>query len=83
MSDQSGTRDRDDLSRDADASRRPRDEPVTGAEGGSIEIVDPSPMLRRLIEIGQQLDEEEIRKLLLRGRRILRGKDDEDQNPQP
>jgi len=83
MSDQSGTRDRDDLSRDADASRRPRDEPVTGAEGGSIEITDPSPMLRRLIEIGQQLDEEEIRKLLLRGRRILRGKDDEDQNPQP
>ena len=74
MTDQSGTRDRDDTSRDV--SRRTRDEPVTGVEDGSIEIVDPSPMLRRLIEIAQQLDEEDIRKLLLRGRRMLRGKEE-------
>jgi hypothetical protein len=30
-------------------------------------------MLRRLIETAQQLDEEELRKLLLRGRRMQRG----------
>jgi hypothetical protein len=56
---------------------------VAGSEEGSIEIVDPSPMLRRLIEIARQLDEEDLRKLLLRGRRLLRGKDDEGQNPEP
>jgi hypothetical protein len=73
MIDQSGTRDRDETSRGV--SRRTRGEPVTGVEDGSIEIVDPSPMLRHLIEIAQQLDEEELRKLLLRGRRMLRGKE--------
>ena len=74
MTDQSGTRDRDETPRDV--SRRTRDKPVTGVEHGSIEIVDPSPMLRRLIEIAQQLDEEELRKLVLRGRRMLRGKEE-------
>jgi hypothetical protein len=49
---------------------------VTGVEEGSIEIADPSPMLRRLIEIAQQLDEEDLRKMLLRGRRMLRGKEE-------
>lgn len=73
MTDQSGTRDRDRTPRDA--SRRSRDRPGVGDEEGSIEIVDPSPMLRHLIEIAQQLDEEDVRKLLLRGRRLLRGKD--------
>jgi hypothetical protein len=71
MTDQSGIRDRDETSRDV--FRRTRDEPVTGVEDGCIEIVDPSPMLRRLIETAQQLNEEELRKLLLRGWRMLRG----------
>ena len=73
MTDQSGSREREKPRRDA--SRRRRDEPVAGDEEGSIEIVDPSPILRRLIEIAQQLDEEEVRKLLLHGRRMLRGKE--------
>jgi hypothetical protein len=73
MTDQFGTRDRHETSRDVSRRTR-RDKPVTGVEDGSIEIVDPSPMLRRLIEIAQQLDEEDVRKLLLRGRRLLRGK---------
>ena len=74
MTDQSGTRDRDETSRDV--SRRTRDEPMTGVGDGSIEIVDPSPMLKHLIEIAQQLDEDDLRKLLLRGRRMLRGKEE-------
>ena len=73
MTDRSGTRDPDETPEDP--SLPTLDEPAVGAVKRSIEIVDPSPMLRRLIEIAQHLDEEDLRKLLLRARRLLRGKD--------
>ena len=57
-----------------DASQRTLD--VAAAETRSIEVVDPSPMLRHLIEIAQHLGDEDLRKLLLRARRMLRGQDE-------
>ena len=52
-------------------------EDLVPAERRSVEIIDPSPTLRELIEIAQQLTENELRKVLRRAHRVQRGADRE------
>jgi len=64
----------DDSDQTTDEAFRTLDE--LGAEKRSIEIVDASTDVQKLIGIAQQLDKDQLRKLLRYARRMMRGKDE-------